>query len=91
MTGKLSTLVLCLAALGCAQTPDQPAAKVEVSAAANPNLPPNTPAWKQGLADPTQQTALAPHPGKLTVTPAADIPLNQILSNPFDPSVPLAE
>ena len=78
MTGRIFTLALCLAAVGCAQSPDQPAAKVEVSAAANPTLPPNTPAWKQGLADPTQQTALAPHPAKLTVTPVSDIPVSQI-------------
>jgi glucose/arabinose dehydrogenase len=78
MNAKICFLALCLAAVGCAQTPDQPAAKVEVSAAANPNLPAGAPAWKQGLADPTQQTSLAPHPAKLTVTPAADIPIHQI-------------
>jgi glucose/arabinose dehydrogenase len=78
MTGKISILALCLAAVGCAQTPDQPASKVEVSAAANPVLPPNTPAWKQGMPDLTAASPLAPHPPKLTVTPVADIPVNRI-------------
>jgi len=72
-------LALCLAAAGCAQMSEQQApAKVEVTAAANPNLPTGAPAWKQGLADPTQQTSLAPHPAKLTVTPDSEIPLAKI-------------
>lgn len=78
MNGKICILALCLAAGGCAQFTDQPASKVEVSAAANPTLPPNTPAWKQGMPDITAASPLAPHPPKLTVTPAADIPVNRI-------------
>ncbi len=74
---------LCLAAAGCAQMsqPEAPA-KVEVSKAANPNVPAGAPIWKQGLDDPTQQTALAPHAPKLTVTPAGEIPVAKIKAPP---------
>ena len=77
---KACIVALCVALAGCAQTTEQSAApaKVETTAAANPNLPAGAPAWKQGLMDPTQQTALAPHPPKLTVTPVSEIPVNQI-------------
>ncbi|MEO5676393.1 MAG: PQQ-dependent sugar dehydrogenase [Usitatibacter sp.] len=73
-------LALCAAAAGCAQMSGQaPApAKVEVSAAANPNLPPNTPAWKQGMPDMTAASPLAPHAPRLTVTPVGEIPLDKI-------------
>jgi glucose/arabinose dehydrogenase len=77
MTRNIYALALCLAAIGCAQMQEQPA-KVELSAAANPTLPAGAPAWKQGMADPTQQTTLAPHAPKLTVTPASDIPVSKI-------------
>jgi glucose/arabinose dehydrogenase len=79
MKSKIYVLALCIAAAGCAQMTEQSApAKVETTAAANPNLPAGAPAWKQGLMDPTQQTSLAPHAPKLTVTPAADIPVGRI-------------
>ena len=82
MRRNLYALVAAALATGCAQmqqafAPSAPA-KVEVSAAANTNLPQGAPAWKQGLADPTQQTSLAPHPPKLTVTPLNEIPVGQI-------------
>ncbi len=35
-------------------------------------------AWKQGMTPEQANSTLAPHAGKLTVTPAADIPLNKI-------------
>ncbi|HET7730153.1 MAG TPA: PQQ-dependent sugar dehydrogenase [Usitatibacter sp.] len=81
MTRNALLLALCLAAVGCAQTPDQPA-KVEVSAAANPTLPPNVPAWKQGMPDITAASPLAPHAGKMTVTAPADIPVDKIKAPP---------
>jgi hypothetical protein len=43
----------CLAAFGCAQSPtqDTAGAKVQLSKAANPDLPQGVPGWKQGMSD----------------------------------------
>src|SRR5688572_24358243 len=71
------TAALCVLAAGCAQPPQQQA-KVELTPAANPNLPANVPAWKQGMPDIAAPSPLAPHAGKNTVTPAAEIPINRI-------------
>ena len=79
MRRKLFLAVAAVLAAGCGHFQQHTTpAKVETTAAANPNLPQGAPAWKQGLADPTQQTALAPHPAKLTITPVGDIPVGQI-------------
>ena len=45
-------------------------------AQAAPAAPP--PAWKQGMPDSMATSTLAPLPGKLTVTKAADVPLEKI-------------
>lgn len=39
---------------------------------------PPPPAWKQGMPDDLASSTLAPHAGKLTVTPAADIPIDKL-------------
>jgi len=36
------------------------------------------PAWKQGMPDAMATSTLAPLPGKLTATKAADVPINRI-------------
>ena len=81
MNGKIYALALALAAGGCAPMTEQagqPAGKVELTAAANPNLPPNVPAWKQGMSDEQAQSPLAPHPAKNTVTPVNEIPVERL-------------
>jgi glucose/arabinose dehydrogenase len=40
--------------------------------------PAPAPAWKQGMPASMATSTLAPHAGKLTVTPAADIPIDRI-------------
>lgn len=78
MKRNLALAAAVLTAVGCAQMGASEPAKVETTNAANPVLPQGVPAWKQGLMDPTQNTALAPHAPKLTTTPAGDIPLNKL-------------
>ena len=46
-------------------------------AQAAPAAPP--PAWKQGMPESMAKSTLAPMPGKLTVTKAADVPIEKIL------------
>lgn len=77
---SIFTVALCLAVLGCAQPPQQTAApaKVELSKAANPELPQGVPAWKQGMSEAMAQSTLAPHAAKNTITPPGDIPLDRI-------------
>lgn len=83
MTRNACLLALCVAAAGCAQMSQPPApAKVEVSAAANPDVPAGTPIWKQGMADMGAASPLAPHAPKLTVTPAGDVPVGKIKAPP---------
>ncbi|NKE68265.1 sorbosone dehydrogenase family protein [Ramlibacter sp. RBP-2] len=72
MIKRLGLLVSVAAlAAGCAQTPPT------VSAAAAP-VSGNTPAWQQGRAADMAGSTLAPLAGKLTVTPAPDIPLHNL-------------
>jgi glucose/arabinose dehydrogenase len=40
--------------------------------------PPAEPAWKQGMGADMADSNLAPHPGKLTVTPPGEIPLDRL-------------
>jgi glucose/arabinose dehydrogenase len=63
---------------------DQPAApaKVELSAAANPNVPEGTPIWKQGMQNMAEKSALAPHAPKLVSTPEAEILVAKIKAPP---------
>lgn len=73
-----SLATLAAAIVGCAQNPtvSSPAAsaKPAPTAAAAPAAP-AAPAWAQGR---TGESPLAPHAGKLTVTPASDIPLDKL-------------
>jgi glucose/arabinose dehydrogenase len=56
---------------GCAQNPPPPAAAAAPAAA-----PP--PAWQQGRSAAQAASPLAPHAGKLTATPASDIPIGKL-------------
>lgn len=58
---------------GCAQMAPAPS----VSAAAGP-APAGAPAWQQGRSAELAASKLAPHAGKLTATPAADIPIRNL-------------
>jgi glucose/arabinose dehydrogenase len=80
MKSKGYLLVLCLAAVaGCAQSPDQAApVRPTLSKAANPDLPQGVPGWKQGMSDAHSTSPLAPHAGKMTVTPESEIPLSSL-------------
>jgi glucose/arabinose dehydrogenase len=78
---------------GCAQTPAQksdaagPAASAATTTAsttpakvpaAAPVAPPTPPAWQQGRSAAMADSKLAPHAGKLTATPASQIPIDKI-------------
>src|SRR6187401_3852382 len=81
MDGNRYLMVLCLTLVGCAQSPRQesaPAAPVEVSKAANPDLPQGVPGWKQGMSDHQASSTLAPHAAKMTVTPESEIPVSSL-------------
>jgi glucose/arabinose dehydrogenase len=83
MNGKGYLLALCLAAAGCAQfTHQSPApdsgAGAKLSKAANPDLPQGVPGWKQGMSDAQASSTLAPHAGKMTVTPESEIPISNL-------------
>lgn len=72
MITRLGLLVSVAAlAAGCAQTPPT------VSPAAAP-VSGNTPAWQQGRTADMASSTLAPLAGKLTVTPASDIPVQNL-------------
>jgi len=77
MTRKIYVLAASLVIFGCA-APPQDQAKVELSAAANPNVPANVPIWKQGMGEEAAASPLAPHAAKMTVTPAAEIPVGNL-------------
>lgn len=63
---------VALALIGCAQTGSQaPTAAPPAAAAAQP-------AWKQGMPMSMASSTLAPLAGKMTVTPADQIPVNRI-------------
>jgi glucose/arabinose dehydrogenase len=80
---KLLALAMIAALAGCAQMsqPEAPA-KVQVSAAANPDLPQGTPAWKQGMQNLGEKSALAPHPPKLVATAEAEIDVKKLKAPP---------
>ncbi|HYE38877.1 MAG TPA: PQQ-dependent sugar dehydrogenase [Ramlibacter sp.] len=70
---RLASVAFALFLAGCAQTPPQPT----VSAAAQP-VPANVPAWHQGRTPEQASSRLAPHPGRLTAVPAAEIPISRL-------------
>jgi glucose/arabinose dehydrogenase len=78
MSGNRYLLLLCLAALGCAQSPPAEEPKVQLTKAANPNVPDGVPIWKQGMSDSHTTSTLAPHAAKMTVTPESEIPLSSL-------------
>ncbi len=76
MVHRLAMLAIGAAlAAGCAQMPSN--APVTMSPAAAP-VSGSTPAWQQGRATQYASSTLAPIPGKLTVTPPNEIPLNRL-------------
>ena len=77
MKHKLLLTMLALGLAACAQVAKHEE-KVEVSAAANPNVPEGTPMWKQGMQNLGEKVALAPHAGKLVQTPPGEIALGQL-------------
>ena len=71
----LSTLASSLMILqGCATAP---APKAEAPAPAPAAAAP-APAWKQGMGPDMANSKLAPLPGKMTVTPASEIPIDKL-------------
>jgi glucose/arabinose dehydrogenase len=71
----LGTLVPAIAILqGCATAPP-PAAKAEAAPAP---APAPAPAWKQGMGADMANSKLAPLAGKMTVTPASEIPIDKL-------------
>jgi glucose/arabinose dehydrogenase len=74
----ISTLVIgsALLATGCTTMSTPPAPVVAAPAPAAAAAPP--PAWQQGRTADQATSPLAPIAGKLTVTPASDIPLNKL-------------
>lgn len=67
-----------LALAGCAQTTVAPQAAAPAPAAAPAAAPAPQPAWKQGMPASMASSTLAPLAGKLTVTPADQIPLDRV-------------
>jgi glucose/arabinose dehydrogenase len=79
MKRRIVVFTAGLAAAGCAQMHEAPQpAKVELSAAANPNVPQGTPIWKQGMSETSATSPLAPHAARMTVTAPGDIPVGQL-------------
>jgi len=70
----LSTLASSLMILqGCATAPPPKAETAPAPVAAAP-----APAWKQGMGPDMANSKLAPLPGKMTVTPVSEIPIDKL-------------
>jgi glucose/arabinose dehydrogenase len=74
MKKTLLALSLVLLAAGCAQNPPPPPTVSPVAAM----LPPSAPAWQQGRPQDLATSNLAPHAGRLTAVPAAEIPVSSL-------------
>jgi glucose/arabinose dehydrogenase len=75
MLARITLLASAFALAACQTSPPAPApAAPAPTAAAAPAAPP-PPAWQQGRTSEYATSTLAPVPGKMTATPAADIPL----------------
>lgn len=72
MTTLASSLLILQ---GCATSP---APKAEATPAAAPVVVAPAPAWKQGMGPDMANSKLAPLPGKMTVTPASEIPIDKL-------------
>jgi glucose/arabinose dehydrogenase len=70
------TGAVALALAGCAQMEQKPAPAAPAPQAAAPAAPP--PAWQQGRTPDQAGSTLAPLPGRMTVTPASDIPIGKL-------------
>jgi glucose/arabinose dehydrogenase len=53
-------------------------AKADTKAEAKPDAPKPPPAWHQGKGDKMKDSKLAPHAGKMTETPLAEVPVDKI-------------
>jgi len=74
----LSTLASSLMILqGCATAPP-PAPKAAAAPAPVAAAPAPAPAWKQGMGPDMANSKLAPLPGKMTVTPVSEIPIDKL-------------
>ncbi|HEX7890643.1 MAG TPA: PQQ-dependent sugar dehydrogenase [Ramlibacter sp.] len=73
MKFRLACVSLAFVLAGCAQTPSQPV----VSAVAAP-VPANVPSWQQGRPQDLASSTLAPHAGRLTAVPVAEIPVSSL-------------
>ena len=78
MNEKLLVAALAFGLAACAPMASKHDEAVEVSAAANPDVPQGTPMWKQGMRNLEEKIALAPHAGKLVQTPATEIAIDQL-------------
>ena len=81
MKNASKLLFLALLAAGCAQTPPPTPQAVVATPTVSPvaaPVPAGVPAWQQGRAPEYAASQLAPLPGRLTVTPPAEIPLNRL-------------
>lgn len=74
-TAALSS-VAALALASCAQMEKQPAPAAPAPQAAAPAAP--APAWQQGRSPDQASSPLAPHAGRMTTTPATDIPIDKL-------------
>ena len=72
MTKNLALLIAIGVLSGCAQM-----ARPSPPVAATP-APASAPAWQQGRQADMADSRLAPHAGKLTATPASDIPVRNL-------------
>ena len=70
-----SALVAISILSGCAQTTSPAASQISI---ATPAKAPAAPIWQQGRGADMAASTLAPHAGKLTVTAAADIPIQNL-------------
>src|SRR5688572_2040191 len=75
MLARIAMLASAFALAACQTSPPAPAAAAPAPAAAAAPAAPPPPAWQQGRSGEYASSTLAPVPGKMTATPAADIPL----------------
>ena len=73
MKKTLCAVSMVLLAAGCAQNPPPPTVSPVAAM-----LPSTVPAWQQGRAPDQASSALAPHAGRLTAVPVADIPVSSL-------------
>jgi glucose/arabinose dehydrogenase len=74
-TALFAASLIAVALAGCAQAPVAPSAPVATAPAAPAAVPQ---AWEQGRGPAMKESTLAPVPGKLTVTPADQIPISKL-------------